>query len=51
MRRMIAVLGCTVASLAAMPDVHHVAILSYVVFSFEAQRALGAGVGFRAGFE
>ena len=36
---------------SAMPDVHHVAILSYVVFSFEAQRALGARVGFRAGFE
>src|SRR5271166_3329383 len=38
-------------SLAAMPDVHHVTVLHDVVFAFQAQRAFGAGVGFRAGFE
>ncbi len=36
---------------AAMPDMHHVAILHDVVLAFEAQRAFGAGVGFGAGFE
>ena len=36
---------------AAMPDMHHIAILHNVVFAFETQRALGAGVGFGTGFE
>src|SRR4030088_2258289 len=34
-----------------VPNVHHVAVLHDVVFAFEAQGALGAGVGFGAGFE
>jgi len=37
--------------LAAVADVHHVAVLDDVVLAFEAQRAFGAGVGFGAGFE
>jgi len=33
-------------SSSAVPDVHDVAILHDVIFSFEAQRAASAGVGF-----
>src|SRR5271169_3550348 len=40
-----------VKELARVPNVHHVTILYDVVLAFQAQRAFGAGIGFRAGFE
>ena len=38
-------------NLAAMPDVHDVSVLHNVVLAFEAERAFGARIGFRTGFE
>src|ERR1700676_3322647 len=37
--------------LSAVPDMHHIPILHDVVLAFEAQRALGAGVGFGTRFQ
>src|SRR5581483_9818715 len=36
---------------AAVPDVHHVAVLHYVFLAFQAQRAAGARSGFGARVE